>query len=49
MFKIVDHPLDASEMAKLVRSDADGAICVFLGVARKYSRGRDVVHLECEA
>ena len=49
MFKIVDHSLDASELAALVRSDTDGAVCTFLGVARKYSRGREVVHLEYEA
>ena len=49
MFKIVDRPLDASELVDLVRSDADGAVCTFLGVARKYSRGREVVHLEYEA
>ena len=49
MFKIVDCPIDATEIGNLVRSDADGAVCVFLGVARKYSRGREVVHLEYEA
>jgi len=49
MFKIVDYALDASELAGLVRSDADGAVCVFLGVARKYSRGREVVDREYEA
>ena len=49
MFKIVDRPLDASELVDLVRSDAGGAVCTFLGVARKYSRGREVVHLEYEA
>jgi len=48
-FKIVDQPIDATELGHLVRSDADGAVCVFLGVARKYSRGREVVHLEYEA
>ena len=49
MYKIVDRPIDANEIANLVRSDADGAVNVFLGVARKYSRGREVVHLEYEA
>ncbi|MCC6179960.1 MAG: molybdenum cofactor biosynthesis protein MoaE [Chloroflexi bacterium] len=49
MFKIVDHPIDAADLANLVRSDADGAVAVFLGVARKYSRDREVVHLEYEA
>ncbi len=48
-FKMVDRLPDATQLATLVRSDADGAICVFLGVARKYSRGREVVHLEYEA
>jgi len=32
-----------------VRTDADGAVIVFRGVARKYSRGREVIHLEYEA
>ncbi len=49
MFKIVDEPIDATELGNLVSSEADGAVCVFLGVARKYSRGREVVHLEYEA
>src|SRR5436190_19456964 len=49
MFKIVDEPIDATELGKLVLTDADGAVCVFLGVARKFSRGREVVHLEYEA
>ncbi len=49
MFKIVDRPIDATEIGNLVRSDADGAVCVFLGVARKFSRSREVVHLEYEA
>ena len=49
MFKIVDEPIDETQLGELVRSDADGAVCVFLGVARKFSRGREVVHLEYEA
>lgn len=49
MFKIVDEPIDATALGNLVCTDADGAVCVFLGVARKYSRGREVVHLEYEA
>src|SRR5437588_5151198 len=48
-FKMVDEPIDATALGEMVRSDADGAVCVFLGVARKYSRGREVVHLEYEA
>jgi molybdopterin synthase catalytic subunit len=49
MFKIVDEPIDATHLGELVRTEADGAVCVFLGVARKFSRGREVIHLEYEA
>lgn len=49
VFKIVDHPIDATELGKVVLTDYDGAVCTFLGVARRYSRGREVVHLEYEA
>ena len=49
MFRIVDYPLDATLLGEMVRSDADGAVCTFLGVARRSSRGREVVHLEYEA
>ena len=49
MFKIVDGPIEAIALEDVVRTDADGAVIVFRGVARRYSRGRDVVHLEYEA
>ncbi|MFN0071223.1 MAG: molybdenum cofactor biosynthesis protein MoaE [Chloroflexota bacterium] len=49
MFKIVDAPIDVTMLAETVRSDECGAVCTFLGVARLYSRGREVVHLEYEA
>jgi molybdopterin synthase catalytic subunit len=49
MFKIVDGPLEDMALEDAVRTDADGAVIVFRGVARRYSRGRDVIHLEYEA
>src|SRR3982074_1813090 len=49
MFKIVDGPIEGVELENAVRTDADGAVIVFRGVARRFSRGRDVVHLEYEA
>src|SRR2546423_10038931 len=49
MFKIVDGPIDELALEQTVRTDADGAVIVFRGVARRHSRGRDVVHLEYEA
>lgn len=49
MFKIVDGPIDELALEEHVRTDADGAVIVFRGVARRQSRGREVVHLEYEA
>ena len=49
MFKIVDGPIEGIALEDAVRTDADGAVIVFRGVARRFSRGRDVVHLEYEA
>jgi molybdopterin synthase catalytic subunit len=49
LFKIVDEPIDVAWLAEVVRSDECGAVCTFLGVARLYSRGREVIHLEYEA
>lgn len=49
MFRIVDGPIDELALQDEVRTDADGAVIVFRGVARRQSRGREVVHLEYEA
>jgi molybdopterin synthase catalytic subunit len=49
VFKIVEGPIDELALDQAVRTDADGAVIVFRGVARKFSRGREVVHLEYEA
>jgi molybdopterin synthase catalytic subunit len=49
MFHIVEGPIDDLKLEESVRTPADGAVIVFRGVARRFSRGRDVVHLEYEA
>ena len=49
MFKVVEGPIDDLDLSESVRTDADGAIVTFRGVARQKSRGRDVAHLEYEA
>lgn len=49
MFRVVAGPIDDIALENEVRTDADGAVIVFRGVARRHSRGRDVVHLEYEA
>jgi molybdopterin synthase catalytic subunit len=48
-FRVVAGPIDEIALEDEVRTDADGAVIVFRGVARRLSRGRDVVHLEYEA
>src|SRR5438874_8026937 len=49
VYKVVDGPIENIALEDAVRTDADGAVIVFRGVARRFSRGRDVVHLEYEA
>lgn len=49
LMKVVDGPIDEIALESQVRTDADGAVIVFRGVARRQSRGREVVHLEYEA
>ena len=49
VYKVVDGPIDHIALEDAIRTDADGAVIVFRGVARRYSRGREVVHLEYEA
>jgi molybdopterin synthase catalytic subunit len=49
MFKVVEGPIEGIDLEDAVRTEADGAVIVFRGVARRFSRGRDVVHLEYEA
>ncbi len=49
VFRVVEGPIDDLDLASEVRTDADGAVIEFRGVARRYSRGREVVHLEYEA
>lgn len=42
-------PIDPRELERLVRSDADGALCTFSGVVRDHHEGRAVERLEYEA
>jgi molybdopterin synthase catalytic subunit len=47
LVRLVREPIDVASLAE--RSDADGAVCLFVGVVRNESRGRTVLHLEYEA
>src|SRR4051794_33049328 len=50
LYRIVeDQPIDDLDLTSEVLTDADGAFILFKGVARRFSRGRSVVHLEYEA
>lgn len=46
---ITRDPIDAAELGRRVRSDADGAVVVFTGVVRDHDAGRPVVGLKYEA
>jgi MoaE-MoaD fusion protein len=48
-FEITDQELTTDSVAELVRSPECGAVTVFLGTARRMSRGREVQYLEYEA
>jgi molybdopterin synthase catalytic subunit len=48
-FEITESELTAESVSDLVRSPDCGAITVFLGTARRTSRGREVEYLEYEA
>jgi MoaE-MoaD fusion protein len=46
---LTPDPLDARAAEALVRTDADGGICTFVGVVRNHAEGRAVERLEYEA
>lgn len=47
--RMTSEPLDARSLEVLVRTDADGALCTFIGVVRNHAEGRAVERLEYEA
>ncbi|MSQ23518.1 MAG: molybdopterin converting factor [Chloroflexi bacterium] len=49
VFEITDQELTADSVVKLVETPECGAVTVFLGTARRMSRGREVEYLEYEA
>lgn len=46
---LTDRPLDPAAVQDLVRTDADGAVCCFVGTVRDHADGRPVTLLEYEA
>ena len=47
--EIVDGPIDADELVAGVKAGADGAVCVFDGIVRDNTRGRQTLYLDYEA
>ena len=49
MVAIVHEPIDAETCLREIKAESDGAVCVFDGVVRNNTRGRQTLHLDYEA
>ncbi len=49
MVRLQKQPIRSEELIAQVRSDADGAVALFLGTVRAHNKGRRVLYLEYEA
>ena len=47
--EIVEGVLPAAEVIAAIKAGADGAVCVFDGIVRNNTRGRQTLHLDYEA
>jgi molybdopterin synthase catalytic subunit len=47
--EIVDGPIAADAIVTGMKAGGDGAVCVFDGIVRDNTRGRETVHLDYEA
>jgi molybdopterin synthase catalytic subunit len=47
--EIVHEPIRAAELIAAVKSPGDGAVCIFDGIVRNNSKGRETKYLEYEA
>jgi len=46
---VTEHPIRVGELIDAVRTTLDGAVVVFQGTVREFSRGRRVLRMEYEA
>ena len=46
---LVREPIDAAAIERAIKSGSDGALCVFDGIVRDNTRGRQTLHLDYEA
>jgi molybdopterin synthase catalytic subunit len=49
MIALVREPIDAEGITRAIKAGADGAVCVFDGIVRDNTRGRQTLHLDYEA
>ena len=49
LIKIVDDPIDAEAIVAEIKAGSDGAVCVFDGIVRDNTRGRQTLYLDYEA
>lgn len=49
MIRLVRVPIDAEGITRAIKDGADGAVCVFDGIVRDNTRGRQTLHLDYEA
>ena len=49
MIRIVDHPIDTTQLLAQVTSSQAGAVVLFLGITREFTGERQTVHLEYQA
>ncbi len=47
--EILDHVLPSNEVMEEIKAGTDGAVCVFDGIVRNNTRGRETLYLDYEA
>jgi molybdopterin synthase catalytic subunit len=46
---LVREPIDTSAIERAIKAGSDGAVCIFDGIVRDNTRGRQTLHLDYEA
>jgi molybdopterin synthase catalytic subunit len=49
LIEILDGPIATNAIVAGVKAGSDGAVCVFDGIVRDNTRGRQTLHLDYEA
>lgn len=49
MIQLTDHPIDATSLLQTAQQPEAGAVVLFLGITRQFTRGRETASLSYEA